>query len=58
MLEKLNTNKEKKEETQATKNSQEIQYKDFFTENEKEALQDIQKSNQSRIENILNIRGK
>lgn len=58
MLEKLSNTQEDPEENEATKNSQEIQYKDFFTENEKEALQEIQESNQSRIENILNIRGK
>lgn len=58
MLEKLSNQQENPEENQATKSSQEIQYKNFFTEDEKETLQEIQETNQSRIENILQVRGK
>ncbi len=56
LLQKLEDNKL---ETQIQKrSSNEVHYKDFFNEDEKKALQEIQKTNQWRINTILDIRGK
>jgi len=56
LLQKLEDNKtENKEKTRSTT---EANYKDFFSEDEKKALQDIKKTNQWRINTILDIRGK
>jgi len=47
MLEKIEQNKqENQEEQQQQRAGQEIKYKDFFTEDEKKILQEIQKINQ------------
>ncbi len=56
LLQKLEDNKtENKEKTRSTT---EANYKDFFSEDEKKALQDIKSTNQWRINTILDIRGK
>lgn len=56
MLQKLEDNKiENQEQKRSTK---EVKYKDFFNENEKKALQEIQNTNQGRINTMLEIRGK
>jgi hypothetical protein len=56
LLQKLDKNKiENKEQTRS---SNETQYKDFFNEDEKKALQEIQKINEWWIDTILEIRGK
>ncbi len=56
LLQKLDKNKiENKEQTRS---SNEAQYKDFFNEDEKKALQEIQKINEWWINTILEIRGK
>ena len=56
LLQKLEDNK--LENQQQKRNSNEVHYKDFFNEDEKKALQEIQQINQWRINSILNIRGK
>jgi len=56
LLQKLDKNKiENKEQIRS---SSEAQYKDFFNEDEKKALQEIQKINEWWIDTILEIRGK
>lgn len=56
LLQKLEDNTiENQEQKRSTK---EIKYKDFFDENEKKTLQEIQTTNQSRINTMLEIRGK
>ena len=56
LLQKLEDNKtENKEKTRSTT---ETNYKDFFNEDEKKALQEIKATNQWRINTILDIRGK
>lgn len=55
LLQKLEDNKiENQEQKKSTK---EIKYKDFFDENEKKALQEIQSTNQWWINTMLEIRG-
>lgn len=56
LLQKLEDNKKENQEQQRSTN--EVQYKDFFNEDEKKALQDIKTTNQWRIENIMQIKGK
>ncbi|MEI7557768.1 MAG: hypothetical protein WCJ45_02810 [bacterium] len=41
-----------------TKNTNKEEYKDFFNQEEKKALEEINTTNKSRIEKILDIRGK
>lgn len=55
LLQKLEENTLKKQKNRAT---QEIQYKDFFNEDEKKTLQEIETINQWWIKKILQIRGK
>ncbi len=56
LLQKLEDNKMENQEQK--KSTKEVKYKNFFDENEKKTLQEIQKTNQSRINTILDIRGK
>lgn len=56
LLQRLEDNKTENEEKRRYSN--ETQYKDFFDEDEKKALQEIQQINKWWINNILNIRGK
>lgn len=56
LLQKLEDNK-RENQTEAKANNQE-QYKDFFDEDEKKELQEIQKINQWRIDTMLHIKGK
>lgn len=56
LLQRLEDNKTENEEKRRSSN--ETQYKDFFDEDEKKALQEIQQINKWWINNILNIRGK
>lgn len=56
LLQKLEDNKIENQEQKRSTN--EVKYKDFFDENEKRALQEIQETNQWRINTILDIRGK
>ena len=62
LLQKLEDNKTNNKpssnEKEQKRSSNEVQYKDFFNENEQKALQDIQNTNQWRINTILDIRGK
>ena len=56
LLQKLEDNKTENKEQKRSSN--EVQYKDFFNEDEKKVLQEIKTTNQSRINTILDIRGK
>lgn len=56
LLQKLNDNK--MENQTQKKSTNEVKYKDFFDENEKKILEEIQQTNHSRINTILDIRGK
>lgn len=56
LLQKLDENTT--QEKEKTKSSQKIQYKDFFGEDEQKALQNIQKTSETRIDAILKTRGK
>ena len=56
LLQRLEDNKTENEEKRRSSN--ETQYKDFFDEDEKKALQEIQQINKWWINNILHIRGK
>lgn len=56
LLQKLEDNKT--ENQTQKKNSTTVNYKDFFNENEKKILQEIETTNQWRIDTILDIRGK
>ena len=56
LLQKLEDNKTENQEQKRASN--EVHYKDFFNENEKKALQDIQTVNQWRIDTILEIKGR
>lgn len=56
LLGKLDDNSLDKQQQQ--RSSDEVKYKNFFDKNEKKVLRDIQNINQSRINTILNIRGK
>lgn len=55
LLQKLEDNKTENKQQRATN---QVNYKDFFNENEKKVLEDIKSTNQWRIDTILNIRGK
>ena len=46
------------ENNEMTKNTNKEEYKDFFNQEEKKALEEINTTNKSRIEKILDIRGK
>lgn len=54
LLQKLEENNTKRQEIPTNQ----VQYKDFFNEDEKKALENIKKTNQWRIDTILDIRGK
>lgn len=56
LLQKLEDNKI--ENQQQKRYTKEVKYKDFFNEEEKKILKDIQKTNQWRIDTLLNIRWK
>lgn len=56
LLQKLEDNT--LEQQKQKRSAQEAQYEDFFNEDEKKVLQEIEEINQSWIEKILNIRGK
>ncbi len=56
MLSSLQENK--LEEQVQKKSSSEVQYKDFFNQDEKKVLQKIQDINKTRINKVLEIRGK
>lgn len=59
MLEKISQNtQQSQEQKQQTKAGQQTQYKDFFSEDEKEVLEQIQKINKWWINNVLKIRSK
>ncbi len=55
LLQKFKDNTTKEQQNRA---SQQAEYKDFFNEDEKKALKEIQEINKWRIEKTLNIRGK
>ena len=57
LLQKLEDNKSENQRQQK-RATNEVKYKDFFSEDEKKALQEIKTTNQWRINTILNIRGK
>ncbi len=58
VLQKLEGDWWEKEDKQHQKATDHVQYKDFFDENEQKALEEVQKTNQWRIDTILNIRSK
>lgn len=53
LLEKLKENQQSQ-----SKNNTDIQYKDFFNQDQKKLLQEIKKTNEWWIQNILEVRGK
>jgi nucleotidyltransferase/DNA polymerase involved in DNA repair len=56
LLQKLEDNKIENQEKK--KSTNQVQYKDFFDENQKKALQEIQHTNEWWINTMLDIRGK